>query len=72
MPNSLENKRMGGRSLEICPLSPLLPPGFEHLERAVLSSASLDRYPAAVRRDTLPLPCLPMQFREFPGVQGKA
>jgi hypothetical protein len=71
MPDALEDQRLGRWSLEICPLSPVLSPGFEHLERAILSSSALDRDPAALWRDSLPLSRLPMQFRQFSGLQGK-
>jgi hypothetical protein len=55
MPHALENQRMGGWSLEIRPLSALLSPGFEHLERAILPPAPLDCDPAALRRYSLSL-----------------
>lgn len=71
MPHSLENQRMGQRSLEICPLSPMLSPGFEHLERAILSPSPLDCDSAALRRDSLSLPRLPLQFRQLPCMQRK-
>lgn len=63
---------MGGGSLEICPLSPLLSPGIDHLERAVLSSAPLDGHHAPLRRHSVSMPFLPLQFRQFSPVQGKA
>jgi hypothetical protein len=72
VPRPLENQRMGGRSLEIRPLPALLSPGFEHLERTILSPAALDRDPAALWRDPLSMSGLPLQFRKLPRVQGKA
>jgi hypothetical protein len=72
MPHALENQRMGQRGVEICPLPAMLSPGFEHLERAILSSSPLDCDSAALRRDSLSLPRMPLQFRQLPGVQGKA
>lgn len=65
MPDALEDQRLGRRRLEICPVSALLPAGFEYLERAVLSSSTVDDYPAALRRDSLPVSGVPVQFREF-------
>jgi hypothetical protein len=72
VPHPLENQCVGQWSLEICPLSALLSPGFEHLERAVLSSSALDSDSAALRGDPLPMPGLPLQFRQFSRLQGKA
>jgi hypothetical protein len=60
---------MGGRSLEIRPLSALLSPGIDHLERTILSSAALDGDHAALRCNSLPVPGLPLQFRQFSPVQ---
>jgi hypothetical protein len=65
VPQPLENQRVGGGSLEIRPLSPLLSPGIDHLERAVLSSAALDGFYAPLRGHALPLPVMPLQFRQF-------
>jgi hypothetical protein len=59
---------MGRRSLEIRPLSAVLSPGTYHVERAILSSASLDRYHASLRSYPLPLSRMPLQFRQFPSV----
>jgi hypothetical protein len=72
MPHALEDQRLGRWSLALCPLSPLLSAGLGHLERAILSSAALDSDPAALWRNPLPLPRMPLQFRQFPGLQGKA
>jgi hypothetical protein len=60
---------MGRGSLEIRPLSAMLSPGSDHLERAVLSPAALDRDHAALRSDALPVSRVPLQFRQFPAVQ---
>jgi hypothetical protein len=60
MPDSLENQRLGRWSLEICPVPALLSPGFEHLERAILSSFAVDGDSAAVWRDPLSLSRLPL------------
>jgi len=51
---------MGGGSLEICPLSPLLSSGIDYLERTVLSSAALDGDDAPLRRHSVPLRGLPL------------
>jgi hypothetical protein len=51
---------MGGGSLEIRPLPALLSPGIDHLERTILSSAALDGDHAALRRDSVPLPVMPL------------
>jgi hypothetical protein len=72
MPQSLEHQCMGRGGLDIRPLPALLSPGFDHLERTVLSSASLDDHYAALRGDSLSMPGVPLQFRQFPSVQGKA
>ncbi len=72
MPQTLDDQRMGGRSLEIRPLSTLLSPGTDHVERAILPPAALDGDHAAVRRDALPMPGMPLQFRQFSPLQGKA
>ena len=71
-PQSLEHECMGRRGLEVRPLPALLSPGFDHLERAVLSSASLDAHYAPLRCDSLPMPGVPLQFRQFSSLQGKA
>jgi hypothetical protein len=71
MPRALEDQRVGRRRLAICPLSALLSPGFEYLERAVLSPPALDRDPAALRRDSLSVSGMPVQFCQLPRVQGK-
>jgi hypothetical protein len=71
LPDSLENQRVGRGGLEIRTLSAMLPPGVDHLERAVLSPAAVDHYHAALRRDSLPLSRLPLQLRQFPSVPGK-
>ncbi len=68
MPHALEDQRVGEWSLEIRSLSALLSPGFEHLERAILSPAPLDCDPAALRRYSLSLSGVPLQFRQFPRV----
>jgi hypothetical protein len=60
LPHSLENQCMGRWSLEICPLSTMLSPGIDHLERAVLSPASLDPHHAPLRGDSLPLSRVPL------------
>ena len=60
---------MGRGSLEIRPLSALLPPGSDYLERAVLSPAALDCDHAALWRDPLPVSRMPLQFCQFPAVQ---
>jgi hypothetical protein len=72
MPHALENQCVGQRSLAIRSLPAMLPPGPEHLERAVLSPSAMDRDPATLRSDSVSLPRLPLQFRQFPRVQGKA
>jgi hypothetical protein len=72
VPQPLEDQRVGGGRLEICPLSPLLSPGTDHLERTLLSSAALDGDYAPLRRHSVPLPVVPLQLREFSPVQGKA
>jgi hypothetical protein len=72
VPQPLEDQRVGGGRLEICPLPPLLSPGTDHLERTVLSSAALDGDYAPLRRHSVPLPVVPLQLREFSPVQGKA
>ena len=72
LPQPLDNQRMGGGSLEIRPLPALLSPGTDHLERTVLSSTALDCDYATLRRHALPLPGMPLQFRKFSPVQGKA
>jgi hypothetical protein len=63
---------MGGRGMEVRPLSTLLSPGIDHLERAILPPAALDGDHAAVRRDSVPLPRVPLQFRQLSPLQGKA
>jgi hypothetical protein len=60
VPQALEDQRMGGGSLEIRPLPALLSPGIDHLERTILSSATLDRDHAALRRHSVPLPFMPL------------
>jgi len=60
MPHPLANERVGGWSLEIRPLPALLSPGFEHLERTVLSSSALDDPAIALWRDSLSLRGLPL------------
>jgi hypothetical protein len=72
MPQPLEDQRMGGGSLEIRPLSTLLSPGINHLERTILSPAALDGDHAALWRNAVPMPVMPLQFRQFSPVQGKA
>ena len=61
---------MAKRGLAIRPLPAVLPAGTDHLERAVLSSAPLDRVPAASRGHAVPLRRLPLQLRQLPQVQG--
>jgi hypothetical protein len=68
LPDSLENQRVGRGRLEIRTLSTMLPPGVDHLERAVLSPASLDDHHVALRRDSVPLSRLPLQLRQFPSL----
>jgi hypothetical protein len=63
---------VGLGSLEICPLPALLSPGIDHLERTVLPPSALDPDHAPLRGDSIPLPRLPLQFRQFPSVQRKA
>jgi len=58
--------------MEVCSLPALLSPGIDYLERTVLPSSALDADHAPLWGDALPLPCLPLQFRQFPSVQGKA
>ena len=60
--DTLEDERLGFRSLEVCTLSPLLQARTHHVERAVLPSSAVDQNPASLRRHTLPLFALPMQF----------
>jgi len=57
--------------MEIRALPALLPPGTDRLERAVLSSAGLDHGLAAHGSDAVSLRSLPLQFRQFPAVQGE-
>lgn len=71
MPQSLENQRVGRGSVEIRALSPLLSSGIDHLERAVLPSTALDGHYAPLRRDAVPMPRVPLQFRQFPSLQGE-
>jgi len=61
---------MGCWRLEICALPALLSAGSDHLERAVLSSAIVDAFPAAHGRDSVSLRGVPVQFCEFPPLQG--
>src|SRR5437899_9824667 len=70
MPHTLAYQRMGVRSLALCAMSAMLSPGTHYVERAILSSATLDRSPLKTRCDSLPLCCVPMQLRELPLVQG--
>jgi hypothetical protein len=56
--------------VEIRPLSSLLPPGTQHLERAILPPAALDSYPPADGRHALSVRGLPLQFRKLSEVQG--
>jgi len=72
MPGPLGNQRLGIRRLEICALPAMLPPGADHLERAVLPPTALDGPSVARRRHTLSLRRLPLQLRELPPVQGAA
>ena len=69
VPRTLGNQRVGLRRLEIRALPALLSPGSDHLERAVLSPAAMDRDPAEVRRHSLSLRRLPLQFRQLPALQ---
>jgi len=60
MPLPLEDQRVGGRSMEICPMPPMLPAGFNDLERAILPSAAVDGDFIALRRYPLSLPGVPV------------
>jgi hypothetical protein len=70
LPDPLGNQRVGLRSLEIRTLPALLSTGTDHLERALLSSPVVDPYHAAYGCDSLSLRRVPVQFREFPSLQG--
>jgi hypothetical protein len=70
VPHPLENQRLGCGRVEIRAMPALLSPGTHYLERAVLPPFAVDRRPAPVRRDSVPLRGLPMQFRELPALQG--
>jgi hypothetical protein len=70
VPGPVGDQRLGFRRLEICAMPALLSPGAHHLERTVLSPATLDRLSAQVRRHSVPLRGLPVQFRELQALQG--
>ena len=71
MPLALAHKRVGGGRMEIRALPALLSSGTSHLERAILSPATVDHDVASSGRNALSLRGLPVQFRELPPVQGK-
>jgi hypothetical protein len=62
---------VGVGSMEIRPLSALLPSGLDHLEPAILSSVDMDAVVAEDEGDALPLRALPVQLRELSPVPGK-
>jgi hypothetical protein len=70
MQDALGDQRVGRRRLEICTLPAVLPPASDHLESAILSSASADSHLPATRRDALSLRGLPVQFHQLPVLQG--
>src|SRR5580704_7189224 len=70
LPVSLGNQRLVQWGLEVCALPPLLSPGTDHLERAILSPPALDRVSAACGSHTLSVRRMPVQLRQLPAVQG--
>jgi len=69
VPCALDHQCLGGRRLEVCTLPSLLSPGFDHLERTILSSARHHDADAEIGRDSLPVRGLPLQFRQLQAVQ---
>lgn len=68
--DAMGDQYMGRRRMEIRPLPALLSSGFNHLEPAILSPAEVDGDDAAPGCYALSLQFVPVQFREFPPLQG--
>ena len=63
--HALGNQCLGERILEVRALPPLLPPGIDQMDHAVLSSDALDAIPASDRSHSPAMPGLSLQFRHL-------